>query len=141
MTICWYVSLCWLSYSAVWTVNGGADGSPPYILYVMYITKSRKPSPFLVTKLQEGPRYLGGLPSVSSLTVHTAIHVSCENDYVIVLFLSTQNGKEKIKILFPLSGKSIDLVHCYNQGNLFRGIDNCLGAARSLVHLIPMVFI
>ena len=34
-----------------------------------------------------------------------------------------QNGRENIKILFPLSGKSLDLAYCYNQGHTVIGIE------------------
>ena len=39
------------------------------------------------------------------------------------MLLSFQNGKEKIKILFPLSGKSLDLPHFYKEGHKVVGIE------------------
>jgi len=50
-------------------------------------------------------------------------HKSVVNEHLTQYYDYLLNGKEKIKILFPLSGKSIDLVHCYNQGHIVVGIE------------------
>jgi len=47
----------------------------------------------------------------------TGWHKSNVNEHLTRYYDYLLNGKETIKILFPLSGKSIDLPHCYNQGH------------------------
>ena len=50
-------------------------------------------------------------------------HKSNVNEHLLKYFDMLKNGKEKLKILFPLCGKSLDLVHCYNQGHTVIGIE------------------
>jgi len=53
----------------------------------------------------------------------TGWHKSNVNEHLTKYYDYLLNGREKIKILFPLSGKSIDLAHCYNQGHTVVGIE------------------
>ena len=53
-------------------------------------------------------------------------HKSNVNEHLLKYFDMLKNGKEKLKILFPLCGKSLDLVHCYNQGHTVVGIEGTL---------------
>ena len=50
-------------------------------------------------------------------------HKSNVNEHLLKYFDILKNGKEKLKILFPLCGKSLDLVYCYNQGHTVIGIE------------------
>ena len=50
-------------------------------------------------------------------------HKSNVNEHLLKYFDMLKNGKEKLKILFPLCGKSLDLVYCYNQGHTVIGIE------------------
>ena len=45
------------------------------------------------------------------------------NEHLLKYFDLLKNDKDKLKILFPLCGKSLDLVHCYNQGHIVVGIE------------------
>jgi len=54
---------------------------------------------------------------------NTGWHKTEVNPHLIQFFDYLTNGKEKIKILFPLSGKCIDLVHCYKMGHTVYGIE------------------
>lgn len=54
---------------------------------------------------------------------NTGWHKTEVNPHLIKFFDYLTNGKDKIKILFPLSGKCIDLVHCYKMGHTVYGIE------------------
>ena len=54
---------------------------------------------------------------------NTGWHKTEVNPHLIQFFDYLKNGKDKIKILFPLSGKCIDLVYCYNLGHTVYGIE------------------
>ena len=52
------------------------------------------------------------------------------NEHLLKYFDVLKNGKEKLKILFPLCGKSLDLVYCYNQGHTVIGIEGSIYSPR-----------
>lgn len=62
----------------------------------------------------------------------TGWHKDVINEHLLKYFDYLANGKEKIKILFPLSGKSLDLVHCYNQGHTVVGIEGVALAVEAM---------
>ena len=54
------------------------------------------------------------------------------NEHLLKYFDLLRNGKDKLKILFPLCGKSLDLVHCYNEGHTVVGIEGVPMAVEEL---------
>ncbi len=52
---------------------------------------------------------------------NTKWHKSEVNEHLLRHFDVLRNGKDKIKIFFPLCGKSVDLVHLYKEGHTVVG--------------------
>lgn len=64
-------------------------------------------------------------------------HKNVINEHLLKYYDYLKNGKEKIKILFPLSGKSLDLVHCYNEGHTVIGIEGVALAVEAMFENLP----
>ena len=62
----------------------------------------------------------------------TSWHKTNVNKNLIKHFNLLKNGINEIKILFPLCGKSVDLVHFYNEGHIVIGVEGVQMAVEEL---------